>query len=207
MCNCACKNYGKGHKLKEISYEQIILAQEGNEDANNLIYNVFKPLIVKKAKNAIFGMHNRGVDIDDIMQEGYIGLEEAIKNYSQDADTSFYTFAMICIERQISNYVRGINNNKGKILNEAVIIDEGIEKIIPDNTDIENSVVGKDYNIKLINNIWPTLTYFEKKVLDLKLDDYSLDEMSQILKKDKKAIYNAIQRIKIKFRKFGENDN
>ena len=189
------------------SYELIALAQEGNEDAINIIYKQIKPIIVEKAKRAIHTVNHHGVEIDDIIQEGYIGLEEAIQNYSQDENTSFYTFAMICIERQIVNYLRKITNSKDKILNNAVIIDDTLEKMIMDDTNIEKTVMGKDYSTKLIKIVSNNLTTFEKKVLDLKLKDFTLDEMAIELNKDKKSIYNAIQRIKNKFRKITKNDN
>ena len=193
--------------MKNINYELVLQAQEGNEDAVNYIYLKFKPLIIKKSKYAIMYATHHGVDIDDIIQEAYIGLEEAISNYSQDEDTSFYTFAMICIERQIVNYMRKINNTKDKLLNEAVSIDTSIENIIKDNINIENSVTLKEYKMQIINKVIPTLTDFEKKILDLKLHDYSLDEIKMMTKKDKKSIYNAIKRIKFKFKKISENDD
>ena len=189
------------------SYELIALAQEGNEDAINIIYKQIKPIIVEKAKRAIHTVSHHGVEIDDIIQEGYIGLEEAIKNYSQDENTSFYTFAMICIERQIVNYLRKITNSKDKILNNAIIIDDTMEKMIMDDTNIEKTIMGKDYSTKIIKIVSNNLTTFEKKVLDLKLKDFTLDEMAIELNKDKKSIYNAIQRIKNKFRKISKNDN
>lgn len=193
--------------MNSIGYELVVLAQEGNEDALNIIYKKFKPVIVKKSKHAIFKIANHGVDIDDIIQEAYIGLDEAIRNYSQEGDTIFYTFAMICIERQIANFIRRVSTGKDRILNEATSIDDTIEKMISDNTDIEKAIAGKEYNIQVINQVSKSLTNFEKKVLDLKLADYSLDEIMMILKKDKKAIYNAMQRIKVKFKTFNENDN
>ena len=189
------------------SYELIALAQEGNEDAINIIYKQIKPIIVEKAKRAIHTVSHHGVEIDDIIQEGYIGLEEAIKNYSQDENTSFYTFAMICIERQIVNYLRKITNSKDKILNNAIIIDDMMEKMIMDDTNIEKTIMGKDYSTKIIKIVSNNLTTFEKKVLDLKLKDFTLDEMAIELKKEKKSIYNAIQRIKNKFRKISKIDN
>ena len=193
--------------MNNISYEMIILAQDGDEDANSYIYNIFKPIIIKKSKNAIFKIANHGADIDDIIQEAYIGLDEAIKNYSQNEKTLFYTFAMICIERQIANFIRRVNSQKDKVLNDAIVIDEVMERVIGDNTNIENMVAGREYNVHIINLVKNSLTDFEGRVLDLKLNDYSLDEMAYILKKDKKSIYNAIQRIKNKFIKFNKNDN
>ncbi len=193
--------------MNSIEYELVIQAQDGNEDAIKNIYDKFKPIIVKKSKNTFFSISKHGVDIDDIIQEGYIGLDEAIKNYSQDEATTFYTFAMICIERQIANYIRKVSGQKDKILNEAIMIDDVMEKLLSDNTDIEKAITGTEYKIEVINCVKNSLTDLENSVLDLRLKDYSLDEIAKILCKNKKSIYNALQRIKVKFKDFIKNDD
>ena len=65
-------------------YEAVSLAQEGNEDAISLLYQKYKPIIIKKSKNAIMYAPHHGIEISDIMQEAYIGLDEAIRNYNPD---------------------------------------------------------------------------------------------------------------------------
>ena len=182
-------------------YELVFLAQEGNEDAINLIYQKYKPIIVKKSKNAIVLANHHGIDINDIMQEGFIGLEEAIDSFSQDTAATFYTFAMICIDRQILNYIRKMTGGKDKPLNEAINITENIEKMVDDGTNIELSFIGKDSDTKMAKEIREMLTDFERKVFDMKIKGYSFDEMGKILNKDKKSIYNTFQRIRLKIRK------
>ena len=50
-------------------YELVALAKEGNEDAVNLIYQKYKPIIVKKSENMIVRANHHGIEISDIMQE------------------------------------------------------------------------------------------------------------------------------------------
>ena len=182
-------------------YELVYLAQEGNEDAINLLYQKYKPIIVKKSKNAIMYATHHGIDINDIMQEGYIGFEEAIRSFSQDETASFYTFALICIDRKITNYLRKTTSSKSKVLNEAITIDDTLEKVLGDNTNIESYLMGKDSDNELIEIIREMLTDFERKVFDLKIKDYSFEEIAKILNRDVKSIYNTFQRIKIKIKK------
>ena len=182
-------------------YELVFLAQEGNEDAINLLYQKYKPIIVKKSKNAIMFATHHGIDINDIMQECYIALEEAIRNFSQDETASFYTFALLCIDRKITNYLRKTTSSKGKALNEAIAIDDSLEKIIGDNTNIESYLMGKDSDNELIEIIRGMLTEFERKVFDLKIRDYSFEEIAKLLNRDVKSIYNTFQRIKNKIKK------
>ena len=188
-------------------YELVSLAQEGNEDAINIIYQKYKPIIVKKSKNAIFGATHHGIDINDIMQEGYIGLDEAIKGFSQDQDATFYTFAMLCINRKIVNYLRKMTCNKDRILNDAVNLDDSLERIISDNSNIEDSFFAKDDEISIIDEIKKVLTDFELNVFELKIDGYNFDEIANILNKDVKSIYNTFHRIKIKIKKIIKIDN
>ena len=182
-------------------YELVFLAQEGNEDAINLIYQKYKPIVVKKSKNSILFAAHHGIDINDIMQEGFIGLDEAIKNFSQDTDASFYTFALLCIDRQILNYIRKMTGGKDKPLNEAISITDNLEKTVDDGTNIELSFINHDDDINTVNEIRKILTDFERTVFDMKIKGYTFDEISEILNKDRKSIYNTFQRIRLKIKK------
>ena len=189
-------------------YELVFLAQEGNEDAINIIYQKYKPIIVKKSKLAIYSTKNSGSEINDVMQEAYLGLEEAIKNFSQNDEATFYTFANLCIDRKISNYIRKMANKKNILLNEAIFIDENMENYLKDTTDIENNLIRKVMKEEIINKIYDKFTTLEKDVYNLLVDGYSLAEISSKLDKDIKSIYNTIDRIKQKVKKYrDENDN
>ena len=178
-------------------YELVALAKEGNEEAINLIYQKYKPIVVSKSKDAIVSANHHGIEISDIMQEGYIGLEEAINSFNEDDNTTFYTFAVLCINRQIINYLRKCTRGKNKILNEAISIDETFEKNFKDDFDIEMNFISKD----IINDIIDNLTEFEYNVFKLRLDGYSYEEIASSLNKNVKAIYNTFHRIKEKVKK------
>ena len=187
--------------MEHNDYELVFLAQEGNEDAINLIYQKYKPIIIKKSKNAIVFASHHGIEINDIMQEGFIGLDEAIRNFSQDTDATFYTFATLCIDRQIASYLKKMTSGKDRILNEAITINDSLEKTMRDNMDIEKYFIGRDNNEEITVNIRQKLTNFEKKAFDLRLKGYSFEEIANILNKDLKAIYNTFFRIREKIKK------
>ena len=193
--------------MEHNDYELVYLAQEGNEEAIELLYKKYTPIIIKKSKNAILRATHHGIEISDIMQEGYIALDTAIKTFSSDNDASFYTFAVLCIDRQILNYLRRTISNKGKTLNEAVGIDDDLERVIRDDTNIEDSLIIKEQLESLSNDIRPLLTRFEKKVFDMMMNNASFEEIAKYLNKDVKAIYNTFQRIKFKIRKNIKIDN
>ena len=182
-------------------YELVFLAQDGNEDAINKLYQKYKPIIVKKSKNAIVLASHHGVEINDIMQEGFIGLDEAIKTFSQETEATFYTFAMLCVERQIASYLKKVTRGKDKILNEAIAINDNLEKTMKDKMDIEKYFVSIDNNMEMTKVIEEKLTTFEKKVFDLRIQGYSVEEIAKSLNKDTKAIYNTLFRIRDKIKK------
>lgn len=187
--------------MEKNDYELVFLAQEGNEDAINMLYQKYKPIIIKKSRSAIVFASHHGIEINDIMQEGYIGLDEAIKNFSQETDASFYTFALLCIDRQIANYLRKVNGGKDRILNEAVSINDSLEKTLDAGTNLELHLMGKDANKEMVAIMQKVLTNFEKEVFNMRLQGYSIDEIAKKLNKDSKAIYNTFWRIKEKIKK------
>lgn len=189
----------------ENDYELILLAQEGDESTINYIYQKYKPIIIKKSKNAIQKISYQGIEIDDIMQEAYIGLQEAIESFKENDETTFYTFANLCIDRKIANFIKKNSSGKGKILNEAVHISTNIEDVIKDSNSIhfENEITEKD----IIKKLSKELTKFENKVFELKMKEYSIKEISEELSVDIKSVYNAINRIKVKIQKIVKIDN
>ena len=189
-------------------YELVSLAKEGNEDAINIIYKKYKPIIVSKSKDAIVRANHHGVEISDIMQEGYIGLEEAINDFSEDDNTSFYTFAVLCINRQIINYLRKTTGCRDKALNDAVAIDDYIDHfVMKDDFNTEFSFIAKESEKGIIKKIKDDMTEFENNVFELKMNGYNFDEIADNLNKDIKSIYNTFQRIKAKIKRILDEDD
>ena len=65
-----------------------------------------------------------GGETDDLIQEGMLGLFKAIQDYRPDRDTSFRTFALLCMERQMYSAIQGSNRRKHQPLNSYVSLSE-----------------------------------------------------------------------------------
>ncbi len=181
-------------------FELVSLIRENNEDAREILYNKYKPIIVKKSTDQIYKLGSYGMEINDLIQEGYIGLDNAINCFNEKENTSFYTFALLCIDRQIITYIKKNTNNKAMILNDAINLDDGKEYLFRDNTDIEGSFINKEDAKEFINLICDSLSDIEKKVFSLKLEGYDIGEIANLLNKDTKVIYNTLHRIKYKIK-------
>lgn len=187
--------------------ELIVLAHEKDEDAINILYEKYKPLINKKCSNYFKYVKDKGIEYNDLTQECLIGFEESIRNYNSDADTLFYTFASMCMDRQIITLIKKVNRDKNRFLNEAISIESCLEEDsslldrIEDNSyNPELDFMGEASYQELYDKIIKELTSFEECVFNLKLQGFDYDEISNILDKDTKSIYNAIGRIKDKIK-------
>lgn len=184
-------------------YELISLAHEQNEDAINILYEKYKPIIYKKCSKYIRFI--KGVELCDLIQECYIILDYAIKNFNQDNNNTFYTFLIVCIDRYLTNEYKKSINTKNKLLNESISLDSiddeenSLINLINDNTSNPELELDNELDfINLYNKIIDKLTSLEECVFILKIQNFNYKEIASILDKDNKSIDNAIQRIKAK---------
>ncbi len=186
-------------------YELLNLIAEGSEEANNIIIKKYEPLINKIATKMLPLCKSNGLEKNDLIQEGMIGLNHAIERYQEMQDTLFYTYAKKCIERKIISVVIGANRNKNKILNESISYDDEenlILKVIKDSTpNPEERIIDIEIEESLLNKIKKTLTDLEEQVFILLIDGFKYKEIADILGKDEKSVDNTIQRIRNKIKK------
>lgn len=186
-------------------YELVYYIHEGNEDANNILIKKYEPLINKVALRMLPYCKSNGLELEDLVQEGMIGLNHAIERYQEQEDTLFYTYAKTCIERKIISVVLSSNRNKNKILNESVSYDDEENLIIKYLQDKNPSPLEEIVNIEIEENLLKkfkeNLTDFEEQVFELHISGFKYKEIAKILDKTPKSIDNTIQRIKTKLKK------
>lgn len=184
--------------------ELSLKAQEGDEGAVKSLLSSYKSLVNQIARSYFL----TGGDIEDIVQEGMIGLYKAIMHYKDNKTASFKTFASTCIKNQIQSAVRVASAEKNKILSTALPIidqingddeDDKVEIIFPsDLPSPDDKIIEKERICEIIKQIKATLSPMELKVLSLYLKGYNYNEISKIGGFSKKSIDNALTRIKNK---------
>lgn len=188
-------------------YELLYLVSENNEDAKEIFFDKYKPIVELKAKKLYPYVMNKGYELNDLIQEGMIGLSQAINDYKEQKNVQFSTFASICIERQIMTFVRDVNRQKHKILNDSLSIDSTIDKkgrplmeILFDekNGNPEDSLIALDEEVEMLYKIKSVLTEKEYEVFELRLQGFSYQEMALLLNTTRKSIDGTISRIKNK---------
>ena len=183
----------------------LVLAGSGDKKAEESLINNYKFLVRAKARSYFLV----GADTDDIMQEGMIGLFKAIRDYDRDKQTSFKTFAELCITRQIISAIKAATRQKHAPLNSYVslskpVYDEQSDKTLHEvinsleTADPEEIVIKREEFEAVGEMIRDILSPFEKQVLSCYLDGLAYREIAERLQKENKAIDNALQRIKRK---------
>ena len=159
-----------------------------------------KDLVRKKCRS----MYILGADHEDLLQEGMIGLFKAIRDYDAGRDASFYTFAELCVTRQIYTAVQAAGRKKHSFLNSYISLygsQSGPEEVGYPELIQELVAEGRENLESLELAIEQELSGFEKQVLELCLTGMSYTEIARVLGKTVKATDNALQRIKTKIRK------
>ncbi len=191
-------------KYDEINDYDLLDKVSENELATEALYEKYKPMINKISTQAYYKNTNLGIELNDLIQEGMIGFSIAINTFDDSKETSFYTFARMCIIRRILSYISMCSRQKHQLLNESISVEaitgnQNIEKVLEDLESNPEKVMISDENTKeLIRNIEEELTSFECEVFELKTAGFSNKEIGDLLEKDSKSIYNALNRIKAK---------
>ncbi|MCX7615382.1 MAG: sigma-70 family RNA polymerase sigma factor [Clostridiales bacterium] len=156
-----------------------------------------------------------GGDSEDLIQEGMIGLLKAVREYDPAKQTNFYTFAVICVKRQLISAIRNANRLKHSPLNNYVSLGE---PLFNDNAGADNLIRAQAYEPDdlfeardeirdLKEALSDLLSVFEAKVLDCYLSGKTLDEISKEIGKSRKSLDNAIQRVKRKLEGISISDS
>lgn len=189
--------------------ELIDRLREGDGRVTDFIMEKYKHLVRSKAGS----MYILGADRDDLIQEGMIGLFKAIRDYDSGRDASFFTFAELCISRQMYSAVQAAGRMKHIPLNSYISLygngtehgdeeENGILSVLADHgLNPEDLVIDRESVELLEKQMEQELSSFEKQVLDLYVTGMSYSQIAKVLGRDEKSTDNALQRLKTKIKK------
>lgn len=189
--------------------ELLSYISENNEDATDILYKKYMPIIKSLAKKMYQYTTRNGIEISDLEQEGLLGLSSAIAEYDESKDVTFYTFAKTCIERKIISAVIATRRLKHKFLNDSLPLEIesngnriSMEELLGDNKENPEEIMIDTENFnELIKKAEAVLTDFEMQVFELRISEFGYKEIAEILDKDYKSVDNALQRIRMKLKK------
>ncbi|MCM1089004.1 MAG: RNA polymerase sporulation sigma factor SigH [Muribaculaceae bacterium] len=192
--------------------ELMIRLRDGESGIMDFIMDKYKNLVRSKARS----MYILGADNDDLIQEGMIGLFKAVRDFDSGRDASFFTFADLCISRQMYTAVQASRRQKHIPLNTYISLYATARENPGQNEEEaalvnmlalkseqspEELLIDKENVARLEGIIEKELSSFEKQVLDLYLTGMRYTQIAKVLGRDEKSTDNALQRIKNKLKK------
>lgn len=151
-----------------------------------------------------------GGESEDLIQEGMFGLLSAVRQYNNEHNASFKTFAEWCIRNRLRSAVKSASSLKHDPLNNRV----PLESILSDESQTqavacaelfqkspEEQVLAREnkkYTEQLYLSLVSMLSKYEKAVLTYYLEGLRYKEIAKLTGKGDKAVDNAIQRIRRK---------
>jgi RNA polymerase sigma-H factor len=193
---------------RELEDLQLVLrARNGDGDALDVLIRRYTGFVRLKASSYFLA----GGDSEDLVQEGLIGLYKAVRDFRSDKETSFRSFAELCVTRQIITAIKTATRFKHAPLNTYVSFSHtpagqesdsectlGDALPGPNVNDPSVCVISTEELQSLVFTLGTGLSQLEADALRLYLEGSSYEEMAVELACDTKTIDNALQRVKRK---------
>jgi len=144
-----------------------------------------------------------GGDSEDLVQEGMVGLLDAVRRYDPGQGAPFRSYAQLCIRNRIYNAIKSASRLKHTPLNDYVPFespqfDESQTQVLDTVRDPEELIIARERLSEIQDSSSKLLSKLEHKVLTLYLDGLSCHEIAGVLGRSPKSVDNAVQRIRRK---------
>lgn len=184
--------------------ELLYLIRENNEGASNLLINKYENSIKILASSYLKENKKYGIEYNDLMQEGYLGLLEAIDKFNEDKNFKFITYSNKCIKNKYNRLINIKNNTKNKVMNNYEELD--LNLILSDNNKmIDIEIMNRMLLNDIISNKNKLLTEKESKIIKYKIKGYKNQEIALFLNKSKQNIESSIFIIRKKLKTLENN--
>lgn len=184
----------------------MIKARNGDDHALDALIRRYTGFVRLKASSYFIA----GGDSEDLIQEGLIGLYKAVRDFRSDKETTFRSFAELCITRQIITAIKTATRFKHAPLNTYVSFSQtpagqddsdvtvGDALAGPGVDDPAICVISTEELQSLVFALGSGLSRLESEALRLYLEGLSYEQMAEELGCDTKTVDNALQRVKRK---------
>lgn len=188
--------------------ELIEKLRDGQGEIADYLIEKYIPLVRKKTN----AMYLIGGETEDLIQEGMFGLFKAVRDYNPEKGASFFSFAEICISRQLYSVLEASNRKKHMPLNTYISFSNqentdgiNLEHMVTEQTiSPEQMLIEQERKQEFFEKLEEKVSPLEKKVLYLYLDGKNYIQIAEVLNKTPKSIDNALQRIRGKIKNLKE---
>ena len=166
---------------KEDEIEYVKRSMDGDEFARAKLIEHNLRLVVFLSKK----YENTGVDLEDLVSIGSVGLIKGVNTYKLDKNIKLATYASRCIDNEILMFLKKKKKRRGEISFEDNLSydSEGnelhLEDILGTDSDIVTKGLEKEIEKKMLYKEIDRLNDRDKKIMILRYGLYGKDEMTQ----------------------------
>lgn len=189
-------------------YETLYMIRQENEDALETVIQNFNRLVWKRAHDLFVMYRPNGINVNDLYQEGFIGLHESIYTFDESLEVGFAYFVNLCVVSYMKTALRKCRSQSYKLLDSKVSFDMKVAEdeslflgdVIADRRVRYNPVVMSHYHEakENIQKILKDLPLLEQSIYEMQQAGYSYQEIASITQLSTKKIDNVIQKIRRK---------
>lgn len=179
--------------MQKITDDLLALARKGDETAIAALIARMMPAIRKGAAAAAAP----GLDFEDAVQEGLIGLFQAVRKYDAAAGTPFVPFAAACIDHAQQDARRAALRKKHAPLNFSVPLPDAEALPLP---GPEEQTIASEQYAATMERLQTELSPLERNVLLATLEGRTTAQIAQEKQLAPKAVANALARARRKLR-------
>lgn len=159
-------------------YELIYMVRENDDCSYGTLLNKYMPIIRKVAGEFYKQFDTFGYDLDDFIQEAYLGFQKALRYFDENKNILFYTFVTMCINRRLLSFCRRITCDKKNI--SSYYLEDIDTSPVADEDDTEMFFLEQE----LYSNIWNVVYTFPLDyicVFELKINMFQYPEIETLL--------------------------
>lgn len=155
--------------------------EQGSDEAKQRLIERNLRLVVFIARR----FENTGVNLEDLISIGTIGLIKAISTYRRDKNIKLATYASRCIENEILMHIRKISGQKAEVsLDEPINMDyDGNELLLSDILGTDEDIVLRpledDVDLRLLRQAVGQLPEREREIVNMRFGLGGRQELTQ----------------------------
>ena len=161
--------------------QALLELEQGSEAAKQMLIEHNLRLVVYIARR----FENTGVNLEDLISIGTIGLIKAISTYRREKNIKLATYASLCIENEILMHIRKIAGQRAEVsLDEPINMDyDGNELLLSDILGTDEDMIlrplEEDVDLHLLRQALWELPEREREIVLLRYGLYGRKELTQ----------------------------
>ena len=179
------------------------MVNENNEDAASLLLTKYYPIIRSLAKHYYAIGKNYGLELDDFIQEGNYALFYATKKYTEEKNSIFYTYSILCIKSRMQKLLVRSSTNRNNVLNNSISLNQEISEdselidyIVDDNAMLPEKIMVSREKEKRIMSFLYKLPIEYASIFELKMNGFTNHDIKLLLDRKQDTIRKALNSIR-----------